>query len=85
MEKLESQFKNSIPSKGKKSVNKCKDNFSNACKVQEENFTGGKIQCRNCLVKTFTCIVKEFSSWKGSDDKLQCPFCMSLELEEVSH
>jgi len=84
METIESQLKNSIPSKGKKSLNNCKHNLSKACKLQEENFTGGKTERKNCLVKTSTCIVKEFSSWKGSDDKLKCPFCLSLDLEVVS-
>jgi len=84
METIESQLKNSIPSKGKKSFNNCKDSFSKACKLQEENFTGGKIECKNCLLQVSTCIVKEFSSWKGSDNKLKCPFCLSLKLEVVS-
>jgi len=72
-----------IDKRVKKGSAKKEHKSSRASKISSEKHCSKKLKCKNCLKKIHTSVVKSFSSWKETDNKLSCPFCLSLKLEAV--
>jgi len=81
MNELDLQFKNTYGNQVENHYNKSCSTGSKACKNSSNTY---RFMCKSCEHSIKETVIKDYSKHKGLDNKLCCPFCLSLQITEVT-